>query len=79
MKCFGPEASAVKNGKLTSVCVDCDNYILAFYAASLNLWIAVLSFDTSIPDCFLNYCKRWSWTIPSTSYPPHAVSPFVAL
>ena len=54
MKCLGPEASAVKNGKLTSVCVDWDNSILAFSAASLSLWIAVLSFDTSKPACFLN-------------------------
>lgn len=30
MKCLGPDASAVKNGKFTYVWVDCDNYILAF-------------------------------------------------
>jgi hypothetical protein len=78
MKCFGPEASAVKNGKLTSVWVDWDNSILAFSAASLSLWIAVLSFDTSRPDCFLNSSSRCFWTIPSISYPPQAVSPFVA-
>ena len=43
MKCFGPELSAVKKGRLTSVCVDCESSILAFSAASLNLWMAVLS------------------------------------
>jgi hypothetical protein len=54
MKCLGPEASAVKKGKFTYVWVDWDNYIFAFYAAYLSLWMAVLSFDTSRPDCFLN-------------------------
>ena len=79
MKCLGPLASAVKKGKLTSVWVDWDNSILAFSAASLSLWMAVLSFETSSPDCFLNSSKRCFWTIPSISYPPHAVSPLVAL
>ncbi len=41
--------------------------------------MAVLSFDTSRPDCFLNYSNKCLWTIPSRSYPPQAVSPFVAL
>lgn len=54
MKCLGPEASAVKKGKFTSVWVDWDSSILAFSAAYLSLWMADLSFDTSIPDCFLN-------------------------
>ena len=63
---------------MTSVCVDWDNYILAFYAAYLSLWIAVLSFETSSPDCFLNSSSKCFWTIPSTSYPPQAVSPLVA-
>lgn len=30
IKCLGPEASAVKKGRLTSVWVDWDNYIFAF-------------------------------------------------
>jgi len=36
-KCLGPVLSAVIKGKLTSVCVDEDNSIFAFSAASLNL------------------------------------------
>ena len=79
MKCLGPEASAVKKGRLTSVWVDWDNSILAFSAAYLSLWIAVLSFETSSPDCFLNSSSKNLWTIPSISYPPQAVSPLVAL
>ena len=54
MKCLGPEASAVRKGKLTSVWLDWDSYILAFSAAYLSLWLAVLSLVTSSPDCFLN-------------------------
>lgn len=41
--------------------------------------MAVLSLDTSMPDCFLNYSSKNLCTIPSISSPPHAVSPFVAL
>jgi hypothetical protein len=79
MKCFGPEASAVKKGRFTSVWVDWDNYILAFSAASLNLCTAVLSLETSNPDCFLNSSSKNLWIIPSTSSPPQEVSPLVAL
>ncbi len=34
---------------LSCTCIDVDNSILAFSAASLTLCIAILSFDTSIP------------------------------
>lgn len=37
LQCLGPEASAVKYGKLISVYVVDDNSILAFSAASLTL------------------------------------------
>ena len=48
-RCFGPEASAVKNGRLISVsCVD-DSSILAFSAASLRRWSTILSLETSMP------------------------------
>ena len=47
--CFGPVASAVMNGKLMFVCIEDDNSILAFSAASFNLWRAILSFLKSIP------------------------------
>ena len=51
--CFGPVASAVMNGKFIFVCIDEDNSILAFSAASFNLWTALLSFLKSIPYCDL--------------------------
>ena len=47
--CFGPVASAVINGKLMFVCIEDDNSILAFSAASFNLWTAILSCIKSIP------------------------------
>jgi hypothetical protein len=37
VKCLGPEASAVINGKFMSVELALDNSILAFSAASFNL------------------------------------------
>ena len=52
--CFGPVASAVMNGKLMFVWVEDDNSILAFSAASFNLWRAILSFLKSIPFSALN-------------------------
>lgn len=79
MKCFGPFWSAVKKGRLTYVWVDWESYILAFSAASLKRWMAVLSPETSNPDCFLNSSRRCLCTIPSISYPPQDVSPLVAL
>ena len=36
-KCFGPDLSAVINGKFISVCAAEDNSIFAFSAASLSL------------------------------------------
>ena len=36
-KCFGPLASAVTNGKLTSVCAELESSIFAFSAASFIL------------------------------------------
>jgi hypothetical protein len=52
--CFGPVLSAVMNGKLTSVCAEEDNSILAFSAASLILCKANLSVFKLIPFSFLN-------------------------
>ena len=57
-KCFGPVLSAVMKGKFTSVCVDEDNSILAFSAASLNLCYANLSCLRSIALSFLNSLAR---------------------
>jgi hypothetical protein len=47
LQCFGPDASAVKYGKLISVYVVDDNSILAFSAASLTLCKAILSLEIS--------------------------------
>ena len=52
--CFGPDWSAVINGKLIWVCCIPESSIFAFSAASFNLCIAILSVDKSIPSDFLN-------------------------
>ena len=36
-KCFGPDASAVTNGRLMSVCLEVDNSFFAASPASLSL------------------------------------------
>jgi hypothetical protein len=58
LRCFGPVLSAVINGRFTSVCVEEDNSILAFSAASLNLCNASLSSLRSIALSFLNSLAR---------------------
>ncbi|MFS7995845.1 hypothetical protein Hanom_Chr12g01122841 [Helianthus anomalus] len=78
-KCLAPDASAVMNGKLISVCVVDDSSILAFSAASLSLWRASRSFVKSIPSVFLNSPTKKSNNALSKSSPPRNVSPFVAL
>ena len=57
-KCFGPELSAVIYGRLTSVCSEEDNSILAFSAASLSLCKARGSLFKSKPDSFLNWSTK---------------------
>jgi hypothetical protein len=47
LQCFGPVASAVKYGKLISVEVVDESSILAFSAASLTLYKAILSLEIS--------------------------------
>ena len=54
VRCFGPEASAVRKGRLISDVSVVESSILAFSPASLTLCIATLSLRTSIPCCFLN-------------------------
>ncbi len=39
-RCFGPDWSAVMNGRFTSVCIVVDSSIFAFSAASLRRWRA---------------------------------------
>ena len=57
-KCFGPDASAVMNGKLMFVWPTPDKSFLAFSAASFNLCIAILSWLKSIPWSFLNSATK---------------------
>lgn len=79
LQCLGPPASAVKYGKLISVYVADDNSILAFSAASLTLYNAILSLEISTPEEVLKSFMINSYKITSTSSPPHEVSPFVDL
>ena len=78
-KCFGPDLSAVINGKLISVCVADESSIFAFSAASFNLCNANLSDFKSIPLSFLNSLTRYSTIVSSKSSPPKNVSPLVDL
>ena len=78
-KCFGPEASAVMNGKFTSVCMEDDNSIFAFSAASFKRCKAIVSLRRSIPASFLNSSARYSIIRLSKSSPPRNVSPLVDL
>ena len=52
-RCLGPLESAVKYGRLISVCFEEDNSIFPFSAASFNLWTTIGSLEISIPSCFL--------------------------
>lgn len=78
-KCFGPEWSEVRKGRLISDYKEDDSSIFAFSLASLILCMAILSLVMSMLDCFLNSLIRNSVIITSMSSPPHDVSPFVAL
>ncbi len=52
-RCFGPEASAVMNGRLMSTDAVEDRAILAFSASSLRRWRAIGSLRRSMPLSFL--------------------------
>ena len=54
VRCFGPVASAVMNGRLISVSSSVESSILAFSAASFRRCSAIWSFETSMPCSFLN-------------------------
>ena len=54
LRCLGPVASAVRNGRFTSVSFELESSIFAFSAASLRRWMTILSFETSRPVSFLN-------------------------
>ena len=76
-KCWGPASLAVINGKLISVSLVDESSILAFSAPSWTLWIAILSFDKSIPVEDLNFSINQSITLWSQSSPPSLESPDV--
>ena len=77
LRCFGPVLSAVRNGRLISVCAVEESSHLAFSAPSLILCMAKLSLLMSIPVSFLNSLIRYSTMALSKSSPPSDVSPFV--
>ena len=76
-RCLGPEASAVRYGRFTSVSIVEDNSILAFSAASLIRCVAILSFETSMLCSALNSLTMLSTNALSMSVPPSCVSPLV--
>ena len=55
-RCLGPLASAVTKGRLISVSRVVQSSHLAFSAASLSRWRAILSLPRSMPWSFLNSC-----------------------
>ncbi len=79
LRCLGPLASAVMNGRLMSVCCVVESSILAFSAASLSLCSAIRSPRRSMPSCFLNSSASQSISTWSKSSPPRWVSPLVAI
>ena len=78
-RCFGPDASAVMNGRLISVSIVEESSIFAFSAASFSRCSAVRSFDRSIPWSFLNSSMIHSISRWSMLSPPRWVSPLVDL
>ena len=78
-RCNGPASVAVMNGRLICVLGTCDSSILAFSAASLRRWTAMLSLPRSTPCSPLNVSTSQSMTFWSQSSPPRLVSPWVLL
>ena len=76
--CFGPEASAVTNGRLISYSWAEESAIFAFSASSRILCNASGCPCTSIPESALNSAMIQSITAISQSSPPKWVSPLVA-
>ena len=74
-RCFGPEASAVMNGRLMSVVLACDRSFLARSAASFRRCKAIWSLRRSMPFSFLNSSAIQSISTWSKSSPPRCVSP----
>ena len=57
-RCLGPLASAVRYGRLISVCIVVESSILAFSEASLSRWSDWRSLCRSMPLSFLNCSIR---------------------
>ena len=53
-RCFGPEASAVMNGRLIGVSIMLESSIFAFSAASNRRCALIVSAERSMPLSFLN-------------------------
>ena len=77
VRCLGPVASAVMNGRLISVSSSVDSSILAFSAASFSRCSAIWSFERSMPWSRLNSAMIQSMTRWSMLSPPRWVSPLV--
>ena len=79
LRCFGPVASAVINGKLMSTEFEEDKAIFAFSASSFRRWRAIGSLERSIP-CSARNPSMSHWIMRSSQLsPPSSVSPLVAL
>ncbi len=78
-RCFGPEASAVMNGRLISRCMSVESSIFARSASSFRRWSAMRSCFRSMPCSRLNSSTSQSMMRWSKSSPPRWVSPAVAL
>ena len=78
-RCLGPVSVAVMNGRLMVVSCTDDSSILAFSAASLRRWRAILSVPRSTPSVSLNDFTSQSITRWSQSSPPRWVLPLVDL
>ena len=77
LRCFGPEASAVINGRLISVSVVVESSIFAFSPSSFRRWRAILSVRRSMPCSLLNSSASQLTIRISKSSPPRNVSPLV--
>ena len=75
VRCFGPVASAVINGKFIVVSIALESSFLAFSAASFRRCIAITSFLRSIPLSALNSLSKKSITLLSKSSPPKKAFP----
>ncbi len=77
VRCLGPLASAVMNGRLMSVVRVLDSSTFAFSAASRTRCVAILSFLRSMPVWRWNSFSMYSTNTLSMSVPPSCVSPLV--